>query len=255
MAIALGIKSAKIYFNRGNAYYKNRQLKEAIEDYTVSHNIDPKDLDALNNRAYAYKDLGLDTLAEIDHNTVSDMKKNFYTPVNELKFKTFTNSGKDFFIDLPQEWNLQESVNEQNRIEFIISPDLTSPSADAMQVGVTIGIVKNMSSKYPVKTEPEILDFWKGSLDKSNEDLESYKVIWQKHAQWHDHASLQNQSSMQASDKYVPYMLYEFCIAYGDNMIYAYFQSPQVHFEYFSKIFDEAIKSIKLSDDFKLEYK
>jgi tetratricopeptide (TPR) repeat protein len=255
MAIALGINNAKIYYNRGNSYFKNRQVKEAIEDYTKSHQLDSKDLDVLNNRAYAYKELGLDTLAETDRATISSMKKNFYTPIEELKFKTFTNSGKDLFIDLPIEWNLQESVNEPDRIEYIISPDLTTPSADAMQVGVTVGIFKNMSSKYQVKSEQDILEFWKGSLDKSNEDLLSYKVIWQRHQQWNDHPTILNQSSMQASDKYIPFMLYEYCMAYGDNMIYAYFQAPQVHFEYFSKIFDKAIISIKLGDNFKMEKK
>jgi tetratricopeptide (TPR) repeat protein len=255
MAIALGMNNAKIFYNRANAYFKNRQLKEAIDDYSKSHELDPKDLDALNNRAYAYKELGLDTLAESDHQKISDMKKNFYTPISELKMKVFTNSGKDFFIDLPQEWNLQESINEPDHIEFIISPDLTNPSADAMQVGVSIGIIKNMSLKYNVKSESDILDFWKGSLDKSNEDLQIYKVIWQKHQQWNSHASILNESTMQASEKYVPFMLYEYCLAYGDNMIFVYFQAPQVHFEYFSKIFDIALKSIKLGDNFKMEIK
>ena len=55
-AIVLAPDFADAYFNRGNAYYKDKDYDHAIVDYTDAIKIDPKYADAYNNRGNAYAD-------------------------------------------------------------------------------------------------------------------------------------------------------------------------------------------------------
>ena len=249
-AIQLGLKNPKIYYNRANAFFKNKEYQKALEDYTKSIELNPDDLEALNNRAFVYKELGMDSLAKVDREKIKKIKGEYFTPIDSLKFKTFTNATKEFFIDLPDNWNLYEMPSEDGLIQFIITPEVFDADGSAMLVGVTVGIMKQMSKKFPVRNEPEILDFWKGSLDESNKDFLKYDVIWQKHMQWNNHPTILNQSFLQVGENFMPYLLYEYAIAYGNNLIYAYFQSPEFNFDYYKQIYDIAIKSIKLGDNF-----
>ncbi len=252
-AIKLGIKNAKIYYNRANAYFKNKQLNEALKDYTSSLELNPNDLEALNNRAYTYKALGEDSLANIDRSKLQEIKGGKLPPFETLKFKTFTNKTKDFSIDLPSNWKLIDLPNQNESIQFIITPEDIDPASSSMLVGVTVGITKNMNKYYPVKNESEILDFWKGSLDESNKGYLNYEVKWQRHRLWFGHGSILNESYLQVGENFIPFILYEYAIAYGNNLIFLYMQAPDFTFEYYRKIFDKALETIKLGKNYKLE--
>lgn len=253
-SLKLGLKSYKIYYNRGNAYFKNNQLQEAIKDYTTAINLNPQDLDALNNRSFVYKQMGKDSLAELDRATIKRMKDELYEPIENLVFREYTNGEKDLTLQLPENWNIIELPISQGVHQFIITPESISSDGNSMLVGVTIGVMKNISSKFDVKNESQILDFWKGSLDESNKDYHLYKVNWQRHNQWFGHGSILNQSLLQAGEQYMPFVLYEYAIAYGDNLIFIYMQAPEHSFEYYRQIYDKALQTIKIGDHIKVDY-
>ena len=252
-AIELGLANAKTFYNRANAYFKNNQLKEALDDYSIAIEANPDDLEALNNRAYTYKALGLDSLANADRTKIQEIKGGIFKDVDSLDFKTFTNATGDLSIDLPGNWNLIELPSDQGIINFLITPEEITPESNSMMVGVTIGIMKNMSEKFPVRNETEILDFWKGSLDESNKDFLSYDVVWQRHTQWNGHGSILNQSYLKVGENYMPFLIYEYALAYGDNLIFMYMQAPEFSFDYYKKIYDKALTTLKLGTNYKLE--
>lgn len=252
-AIELGLANAKTFYNRANAYFKNNQLNEALGDYTIAIEANPGDLEALNNRAYTYKALGLDSLANIDRTKIQEIKGGVFTAVDSLNFKTFTNNTGDLSIDLPDNWKLIELPSDQGIINFIVTPEEITPESNSMLVGVTIGIMKNMSEKFQVKNESEILDFWKGSLDESNKDFLAYDVIWQRHTQWYGHGSILNQSYLKVGENYMPFLMYEYALAYGNNLIFMYMQAPEFSFDYYKKIYDKALTTLKLGSNYKLE--
>jgi len=252
-AIDKGLANAKTFYNRANAYFKNNQLNEALQDYTFAIKSNPKDMEALNNRAYTYKAMGLDSLANIDRAAIQEIKGGIFTAVDSLNFKTFTNKTGDFSIDLPDNWKLIEMPSEGSMINFIITPEEIDPESSSMMVGVTVGIMKNMSTMYPVKNETDILDFWKGSLDETNKDYLAYDVIWQRHNQWYGHGSILNQSYLKVGENFMPFLIYEYALAYGNNLIFMYMQAPEFSFDYYKQVYDKALTTIKLGPNYQLE--
>ncbi|MDT3738125.1 MAG: tetratricopeptide repeat protein [Candidatus Kapabacteria bacterium] len=252
--IALGLGSAKVYYNRGNTNFKLKLYEDAIKDYTTAVELDPDELDAVNNRSYTYKLLNMDDKSEADKKFLAEKRNELFTPVDQLKFIPFTNKGGEITIDLPDTWKIIEMPQENpDKVEFIITPEDMKADSESMMVGVTVGIMKNLSKTAPVKSEPEILDYWKGSMDKSNEDMLIYKVIWQRHQQLFGHTTLLNRSTIQATEVHLPFGLYEYALAWGDNLIYLYFQAPEVNFDYFEKLYEIAYKSLKINDSIKAE--
>lgn len=251
--IELGLVNSKIYFNRGNAHFKNGAPTKAIEDLTKAIELDPNDTEALMNRAYIHKFLGDDAKAEADKKRIDEIRYEKFTPVEELNFTTYSNSGKDLFLDLPENWNIIESTNEEGMINFIITPENITPESESMLVGVTVGIMKNMNSKYDVQNESDILDFWKGSLDYSNEGMKEYTVQWQRHQEWNQHATILNLSTIQVDDNYMRFNIYEYAIAWGNNLIFVYFQAPEDTFGYYRKIFDHTLQTFKIGENYKLD--
>ncbi len=251
--ISLGLVNQKIYFNRGNAHFKSGDTSKAIADLTKVLEYDPNDIEALINRAYIYNSLGEEALAQADKAKYDSIKFTKYTPVEQLNFTTYKNQGEDLFIDLPDTWRLIEyPENEFGMLNFVITPEDINPHDDAMLVGVTVGIMKNMNSKFPVENESDILDFWKGSLDESNSGMKLYNVYWQRHQEWLGHATILNLSVMQVADNYIRFNLYEYAIAWGNNLIFIYFQAPEDDFDYYRKIYDIAMKSIRVGENYKL---
>ncbi|PKL85258.1 MAG: hypothetical protein CVV22_08965 [Ignavibacteriae bacterium HGW-Ignavibacteriae-1] len=249
----LGLINSKIYFNRGNSHFKNGAPTKAISDLTKAIELDSTDIEALMNRAYIHHFMGDSINADADKAKAEEIKYAKYTPVEDLKFVTYSNAGKDFFMDLPEGWNLIESDTSGGMINFFITPEDISIESEAMLIGVTVGIMKDMSSKYEVKSESDILDFWKGSLDYSNEDMQEYTVQWQRHQEWNQHGTLLNLSTVQADQNYLRFNMYEYAIAWGDNLIFVYFQAPEDTFGYYRKVYDRALQTIKIGENYKLD--
>lgn len=253
-AIALGLGNSKVYYNRANAHFKMNNLDEAIKDYTSAINLDPDDLDALNNRAYTYKMQGKEEEAEKDRLRVAEIRNSIFTPIDQLEFTSFSNSAGDLKLDLPTGWVLYDMPKESDdKTEFVITPEEANPQSEGMMVGVTVGIIRNIGKSLNLGSEAELLDFWKGSMDKNNDDMLVYKLIWQKHSQFYGHSSILNRTTVQATENHLSFGMFEYIIAWNDNLIYLYFQSPEANFDYFEKIYERAYKSIKILANFDSE--
>lgn len=250
-AIALGLGNSKVYYNRANSYFKLNKLEEALNDYTKALVLDPDDLDALNNKAYVLKMMGREDEAEKDKQLLTTKRNEVFTPIDKLEFSKLTNAGQDLTIELPTGWNLIEIPKESDDVtEFVITPEIVDPNSEGIMVGVTIGILKNISKSLNIHSESEALDYWKGSVDKSNEDMLIYKVFWQRHVQLNGHATILNRTTVQATENHIPFGMYEYIIAWGDNLIYMYFQAPEANYDYFEKIYEHAYKSLQIHDTF-----
>jgi tetratricopeptide (TPR) repeat protein len=249
-AIALGLANSKLYYNRANAYFKLKKYDEAIKDYTSALELDPDDLDALNNRSYTYHVMGKEQEAEIDKAELEGRKNAMFTPIESINFVPFNISGGELTLDLPDTWKVIEMPQENtDKSEYIITPEDVNLKTEGMMVGVTIGIMRNLNKQFQIVDEPGILEFWKGSMDLSNEDMLIYKVNWQRHMQFDDHPTILNRSMIQATENHIPFGLFEYAIAWGDSLIYLYFQAPEVNFDYFEKIYERAYKSLKIKDN------
>lgn len=254
-AIALGIGSSKVYYNRANAYFKLEKYDEAIKDYSTALELDPDDLDALNNRAYTYKIIEKEQDAERDRAVLTEKRNEIFTPVDQIKFNDFTTDGGELTFEVPSDWNIIKMPFEsEDKIEYIITPEKVDPTSEGMIVGVTVGIMKNLSKFIPVQSEPEILDFWKGSMDMNNEEMLVYRVMWQRHLQLFGHATILNRSIIQATENHMAFGMFEYVIAWGDNMLYLYYQAPEANFDYYEKLFEKSYRSVKVSDVLKLIY-
>ncbi len=246
-AIKMGNKHFKTYYNRGNAYFKIQKFKEAIADYTIALKSAPEDLEILNNRSAAYHSLGNNELAAVDRDEIKRIKTKFFPPVNEIKWKTISDPDSVLFLELPANWNVVNNDNEGTK-ELIISPDDVSADSQGFSVGVTIGLMKNLAEKYPIKTEADIIDFWKGSTNETTKDMHFYAVEVEKHKRVFGHTALLVKARMQATAKHLKMEMFEYIIAVNDNLFYLYFQAPEGQFEYFSQIFNKAIESVRFDE-------
>jgi len=71
-----------VYFNRGNTYYKLKQYKEAIKDYTEAIHINPSDSYFYNNRGNAYYKLKRYEEAIKDYTSAIEIDPNNAYPYN-----------------------------------------------------------------------------------------------------------------------------------------------------------------------------
>ncbi|WBX77960.1 hypothetical protein PG911_06810 [Tenacibaculum ovolyticum] len=67
------IKEAGEYFNKGIKAYQNKDYKSSIENFTKSYELDPKNIDALYNRAAIYYETRKFKLACKDWNELSQL--------------------------------------------------------------------------------------------------------------------------------------------------------------------------------------
>lgn len=75
LLIKQGYLSCELYYNLGNAYYRNNQLGKAIFNYERARKIDPNDYDVKNNITIAYSKT-LDKIEVKENFFVSAVKNN-----------------------------------------------------------------------------------------------------------------------------------------------------------------------------------
>src|SRR5271169_414860 len=75
-AILLNPNYTEAYFNRGVAYGKLGNNKQAIADYNKAIDLNPKDAEAYDNRGATYSDLGNNNQAIADYNKAIDLDPN-----------------------------------------------------------------------------------------------------------------------------------------------------------------------------------
>lgn len=74
--VDLGIKNSKVFYNLGNAYFRNNQLGKAILNYRRALSLDPRDEDSIANLRFA-KLFTLDKIEEQRVNPLSNLLRFF----------------------------------------------------------------------------------------------------------------------------------------------------------------------------------
>lgn len=242
-SIKLGFNNAKVYQSRGNVYFKMKQYKKAAEDFSKAISLDPRDHESLNNRAMAYESLGNTKAADADRKRLYELTGRRFKPIDEIKFKTFRDKNSEVSLDLPEDWH-QRHVKSTSASNMIVSLEKLTDDNSTFTVGVTTSMNKNMKEKYDVKNKDEALNFWKGSQAKNSESYYVYDILMAKTLQRGGYSGFMHQVRLQPTQDALPLMMYEVVFAKDDNLFYAYFQSPEMQFKYYDRIFKKAIETI-----------
>ncbi len=244
-AIKLGINIGKIYYNRGNAYFKLEKYTLAINDYTKALGFDKNDVEALNNRAMAYDKSGNKKKAEQDRKTLSKLSGEVprFLPVDSLEFKTYTDKEERFWIDLPASWHSQ-TFTDKEITELVVAQE--DPNKGPFAVGVRLVFNKTMKEKYDTQGIAELIAFWEGSNQKNADEYYDYRIYSKKTMARGDYRGSLNLVHVKVTSESYFMQLYELVLASENNLFFAYFQCPQVQFDYYKQIFDKAISSFKI---------
>lgn len=87
--IVKGYTSAKLYYNLGNAYYRDKQLGKAIYNYERAKKIDPNDGDIKNNLTIAYTKT-IDKIEVKENFFISAVKTNVLSTFSTTTWAWFT---------------------------------------------------------------------------------------------------------------------------------------------------------------------
>ena len=106
-----------------------------------------------------------------------------------------------------------------------------------------------MSKQYPedLAGNADLLEFWRGSQGKNIESYYIYDLFTTKTRSFGSFSGFVNKVYMQPTKDYYPIRVYELVISRGDDLFYAYFQTPSVQFPYYEKIMDRALESFVIS--------
>lgn len=243
-AIKLGLKNPKIYYNRANAYFKLEKFDLAIKDYTLVLKSDTANTEALNNRAISYDNIGDKAKANADRKKLAKLtgSEGKFKDIDSIKFVKYADRLSRIEIMLPEGWSFFEH-HETDVDEIIISSDKIESFDQPYSVGVRIVLNRNMDTLYKVSEPDAILDFWRGSTMQNAQDYFRYEILSAKNYNRGEYKVLLNKTVLQIQKDFYPVKLYELVMAKKAFICYSYFQSPEVQFGYYQKIFDKAIES------------
>ncbi|MGQ9819917.1 MAG: tetratricopeptide repeat protein [Candidatus Kapaibacteriales bacterium] len=244
-AIKLGLNNSKVYYSRGNAYFKNENYKMAIKDYTKCLELDSLDPDALNNRAVAYDKIGDSAKANYDRRRLAKLvgNENLFVSFEEIKFFEHTDSAKHFSLQIPSNWHIWEKKSIED-YEIIISPEKIYNDSSFYNVGVKLVYNSRMEKNYGISSPAEILDFWRGSVEKNSSEFEFYQVVRQKIFTRGNYTGILYETVIQFNKNTPLYRFYELGLAKEGILTFGYFQAPEVQFEHLRKIFDKILETI-----------
>lgn len=245
--IKLGLKNSKVYYNRGNAYFKLGKYQLAIEDYSRCLELDSLDTEALNNRAVAYDKIGKTQLADEDRRRIGKIagNENLFISPEKIKYKDFNDSLGTFSLKVPENWYIIEK-NYLDYNEVIITPEKIKSDSDYYAVGIRLSFNRNMFKNYNVKTPDDIINFWRGSMEKNSKDYSYYQYIQQKLFTKGGYTGRLFETLVQINPNTTTLRFYELALSKEDALFFAFFQAPSNQFEFFRKVFDKVIESIYL---------
>lgn len=246
--IDLGFKNSKVYYSRANCYFNLKQYQDALNDYNKAYKDDSKNPEILNNRAVAYDKLGETELANQDRKKLAALTGFNFSPVpiDSLVFKPYVSDlVGTYTINLPENWTVFNS-QDTNSIDLLISADKIDSKADAYSVGVNMSLTSNMKAKYGQTSIEEILNFWKGSLTQNSAQYFQYQIFYEKQKQLGEWDRVTRKIRVKFTKDSAPLNMYEVALIKPGAILYAFFQAPESLWNYYEKIYDKAIESIKI---------
>lgn len=244
-AIKLGLTNSKVYYSRGNAYFKIKNYRMAIKDYTKCLELDSLDTEAFNNRAVAYDKIGEAEKANRDRRRLAKLigKEDLFVPFEEIKFLEYTDSAKHFSLLIPSNWYIWEK-DSAGSYELFISPERLGADSSFYGAGIKLVFNSNMEKYFGVRSPAEILDFWRGSIEKNSNEFEYYQIVRQKIFSRGGFTGTLYETIVQFNKNSPLYRFYELGLGKEGVLTFGYFQAQEVQFEYFRRIFDKILESL-----------
>jgi len=247
-SLNLGLKTDKTFYNRANSYFKVGRYQDAINDFNEILKMNPYDLEALNNRAIAYGKVGMKDEADEDKLKLAEIYTGIekLTDINKLKFKKYTLLDNLISIELPSDWMMLSDTSDDGGL-LVVCRDSITDIAKHYIAGVRIAFDNSMKKQYDVETVEEILNFWEANADSNKALFRHHEVQSKEPLTIDGYRGFIKKVYIEYNDDTFQIILYEIVLAKPDKLIYMYFQSPKRRFDYYKKIFDKALKTIKIN--------
>lgn len=245
-SIDLGLKNSDTYFELGNSYYANKQWQNAIDAYTESLLLNPKNDKSINNRAMAYDKIGATREAASDRVKLEKMAGVKFIPFETIKWKTFKSSDNSISIELPSDWFFYEIEKSVDRTEILITPAKWDKESATIMTSANFVMNRNMDKLFGISDPSLLVDFWSNSNAKNTEEYHTYTVGSQQLKMIGKFNAKIFRTFRQIDNKSIPYESYEIAAGKENTLFYGYLQSPNNQWGYYEKIFEKAIKTLKI---------
>lgn len=241
-AADLGIKTVDLYYRMGNCYYQLKKYNEAAKTYTLGLQMDPNNVDLLNNRAVALNDAGRVIEAQRDRATLKDLTDITFIPMEQLNFVERTDTPKMFTLKIPDNWYFKEQDGA-----ITIADKLENESSKRTIMG-TINLALNIGDTLGMKDPQELMLWWDGKQTKSGDQYLHYYYRSKKDKPYRGiYPQKFTKAQLQFTEGGKVYMSYDMAIAYGSNLFTINFQFPEDNMDYFDPIIEKIINSVALT--------
>lgn len=247
-AIEMGVSNEELLQFKGNAEYRLQRYAEAIKDYSEALKINPNNVEVLNNRGMSYSSLGDSIQASKDWESLKKLNKlyNSILPLDTISYCTFITTDSAVSIVLPS-WNSIEHL-DSNKSEMLISPDSISKSAMLYSTGCYISINRNIDKLFKYSSADDIIDYWKSSNENNLKEYLYSRPITQKTYKKNGWSCINLMSDIQIDARSSEMRYFQHARAFGNTLLFVYFQVPSVLYKYYEKIIAKAIDSIVITD-------
>jgi tetratricopeptide (TPR) repeat protein len=244
LLLAKGGGGEEIFRWRGDAFYKNKNYKEAVDDYNRVLYINPINLVTLNNLSFAYEALGDTSQALNLRQRVSEIIYAKSLDPDSVKFVKYTTPDSLFSIQLPNNFNQFFNTSQDSTIAYYMVDPVNH---DNYRIGMKIIARRYEGIRQNTATSEDLLEKWRQSRDAINVD-EIYRndILVRRHKLYRDYPSYLTQYLYQNNLKSEPIMHWEYAIAYGLHLIEIYVTFPMTFYGYYSPIFEKSIDSFNI---------
>jgi tetratricopeptide (TPR) repeat protein len=123
----------------GDAYFvtagnDTAKLEKAIEYYTKSIRLDSENVSILKNRAFVYDKLDMTEKGELDKNKILEIQQKKGINPDVIKYKRLSSEDKVFSIDIPEEWKILVSKNNDSDIIIFFDTNFNNSQKNGLYI-------------------------------------------------------------------------------------------------------------------------
>ncbi len=241
-AADLGIKTYDLYYRMGNCYYQQKNYNEAVNSYSAGLQLEPDNLDLLNNRAVALNDAGRIIESQRDRETLKAITNVIHIPIEQLNFVERTDTPKMFSLKVPETWSFKE---DNGTIVISDKPENESKKSSVMG---SITLALHLGDSLGFKDPQELMIWWDQKLTKSGDNYLHYYFRSKKDKPYRGgYPQKFTKAQVQFTEGSKTYMSYDMAIAYGSHLFSINFQFPEDEMEYYDPIIEKIVASVALT--------
>jgi tetratricopeptide (TPR) repeat protein len=237
--------NSDIFLRRANSYFKNKEYKQAIDDYTQVIYWEPLNPFAYNNRAFAFDMIGDSLSARQDRRTVEDIRLGEILDPNKTALNIFTNKDSLFTISLPNDFKIHEENFKDSTVVYFYPDSIFTYDN---RIGLKIKIIPFISRSIGSNETADIIEYWRKSQDSisTTPQFWRYQLAERVSKTYNNFPSILDKILMQKDKQSVATIIWNYGIAYGENLVEMRFIMPLPLYKYYSMIFQKTIESFKL---------